>query len=786
MYLGGSSLHSDPTSMRVLSCLTTEHNLLLVTLAALICTLGAWTSLNLLGKARGGHGGTAKAWVFFGAVAAGSSVWCTHFVAMLAFEPQTPVSYEAGLTALSLILVIFTSTIAFLVASMNVTFAASLGGAAFGGGVAVMHYVGMAAFSVDATILWNSGYFTASLAWSIVVSALAFQSVASANPAWARYGAPGLLVGSVVGLHFTGMAAMTILPFAPSDAAATSSEAREMLAFAVTGVAVLVMGIVWVSNFVDRAVREQAAQRLRHLAGSSADGMIITQNDEIIEANAAFEALSGFARDDLIGQPVSTVGFRVDTLVEGAVVRTTLQAACGDSVAVEIAAHTESGEQGLRVYALRDIRPRLEQERRIANLARTDALTGLPNRASFLEHLDHIIADCEVGSSLALLAIDLNRFKEVNDLQGHAAGDIVLRVLSERMRGVLREREYLARLGGDEFVATCRVSGRDDALDFAVRLEKQLFSTVQIDHVEAVCGASIGIALYPDHAPNATTLMNNADLAMYRAKGSPIDNICFYAEEMDEALRVRRRMISDLREALPRGELELRYQVQVDITTERSVGYEALLRWRHPERGYVSPTEFIPLAEETGLILPIGEWVLRTACAEAATWDEPDTIAVNLSAIQLHQIELPDIVEQILIETGLPPSRLELETTETSLMKDPQRAIHVLKRLKELGISIAMDDFGTGYSSLSTLRAFDFDKIKLDKTFVDGIDKDAQARAVMLAVLALGNALSIPVLAEGVETKEQVDFLKSRGCDKVQGYFFGRPVPAVERKKAVA
>lgn len=769
--------------MRILSCIATEHNIFLVGLAALICSVGAWVAMGLLRRARAGDGNTLKAWIFLAAVAAGSSVWCTHFVAMLAFEPQTPVGYDPALTALSLAVVILSSVAAFAIAAERIPFAPEAGGAVFGAGVAIMHYVGMAAFSVDASVQWSAVYLPASVLWSVAVSSLAFNRAVDPDPRWVKGGGAAVLVLAVVGLHFTGMAAVTILPFAPSDAGATSAAARAMLALAVTGVALLVVGIVLITNFIDRQMRQQSLSRLRHLAESSADGIVIEQNEKIIEVNAAFERLSDLSREELIGSPVSAAGFTGRHLGEGTIERGTINSKHGANIPVEIAAHTESGKPGeaaLRVYALRDIRPRLEQEQRIAKLARNDSLTGLPNRAAFLEHVQQSIAGRKDGTSLALLAIDLNRFKEVNDLQGHAAGDLVLRVLAERMRNVLREGEYLARLGGDEFVALSAVVDRNEALNLAARLEEQLFSTVQIEHVDAVCGASIGIALLPEHANTATALLNNADLAMYRAKGSLLDNICFYAEEMDEAVRLRRRTIGDLREALTRGEFELRYQAQVDVNTERVTGYEALLRWRHPERGFVPPTEFIPLAEETGLILPIGEWVLRMACAEAATWEEPWTIAVNLSAVQVGQIELPELVHQILLETGLPASRLELETTETSLMKDPQRSSHVLRRLKALGVSIAIDDFGTGYSSLSTLRAFSFDKIKLDKSFIDGIEQDAQARAVMLAVLALGNALSIPVLAEGVETKEQFEFLRSRGFGKVQGYLFGRPVAQID------
>ena len=774
--------------MRIVTCFVEEHNLFLVSLAALICAFGASTSISLLRRAKDRDVSFSHAWALLGGIAAGSSIWCTHFVAMLAFEPNTAVGYEPELTALSLVLIVCTSVAGFLIAAQRFFGAAEMAGVVFGAGVAMMHYVGMEAFSIDALVTWSALYLAISIAWVMTCSVLAFQAVDLSKPLQAQRFSSALLVVAVVGLHFVGMAAMTITPLAPAEGAVTSAVAREMLAFAVTGVAILVVGIVWVSHFLDAGMRHQASSRLRHLASSSADGMIITQNGVIAEVNAAFEHLSGTPRQALIGQVVGAAGFDPMTLVDGAIDRRGLRHSDGEEIPVEITVHTEAGKAGdnLRVYALRDIRPRLEQERRIATLAKTDALTGLSNRAAFLEHLDTEIAALRGTNQLALLAIDLNRFKEVNDLHGHAAGDTVLRALSERMLAVLREGEFLARLGGDEFVALRRTTSREEALEFAERIEKPLFSTVRLEQTDAVCGASIGVAMFPEHAKTATQLMNNADLAMYRAKGSLADTVCFYAETMDEVIRNRRKLIGDLREAISRSQFELHYQVQVDIATQKTIGYEALLRWRHPERGFVSPLEFIHLAEESGLIMPIGEWVLREACKAAAHWDDHLTVAVNLSAIQLHQMDLPEVLEQILAETGLPASRLELETTETSLMQDPERAIHVLNRIKSLGVSVAIDDFGTGYSSLSTLRAFNFDKIKLDKTFIDGIEKDAQARAVMLAVLALGKALEIPVLAEGVETQAQFEFLRSRGCESVQGFLFGQPASLIGRREAEA
>jgi diguanylate cyclase len=319
------------------------------------------------------------------------------------------------------------------------------------------------------------------------------------------------------------------------------------------------------------------------------------------------------------------------------------------------------------------------------------------------------------------------------------------------------------------------VRDRSEAIDLAERLETQLFAPIRHEHADIVCGASIGIALYPDDAGSTTELLNNADLAMYRAKSSLTLSVCFYEESMDEVVRARRKTMTELRDALTRDQFELHYQVQASVTTGEITAYEVLLRWKHPERGYIPPAEFIPLAEENGLILPIGEWVLRTACAQAATWRIPYKLAVNLSAVQLGQIDLPRIVHQTLLETGLSPSRLELEITETALIMDPERTTHILRQIKALGVSIAMDDFGVGYSSLSTLRAFPFDKIKLDRSFMSELEASPQARAIIRAVLALGESLNIPVLAEGVETEQQLSFLQEEGCDEVQGYLLGRP-----------
>ncbi|WP_237709182.1 EAL domain-containing protein [Sphingomonas elodea] len=427
------------------------------------------------------------------------------------------------------------------------------------------------------------------------------------------------------------------------------------------------------------------------------------------------------------------------------------------------------------VTTFEDISERRRSEARIAHMALHDALTGLPNRVQFHSWLDAEMARTEGGGTrLAVVAIDLDRFKEINDSLGHAEGDRVLREMGHALQSLLQEHEIAARMGGDEFAVAKRYEHPAELEAFVARLEACIFSGFAA-HGSLAIGASMGVAVFPGDAADREALLNNADLAMYRAKGDFAERICYYEPGMDEQARHRRVIANDLRYAAARGELRLLYQPQRSLRDDQLVGYEALLRWAHPKLGGIPPMDFIPIAEETGEIIRLGEWVLRTACAEAAAWPVGHKVAVNLSPVQLLKPDLPEIITEILVETGLAPTRLELEITETALIADKARALHSLRRIKALGVRVAMDDFGTGYSSLDTLHSFPFDKIKIDKSFLAESERSEQARAIIRAILALGRSLSIPVLAEGLETDAQRDLLMREGCAEAQGYLFGRP-----------
>jgi diguanylate cyclase (GGDEF)-like protein/PAS domain S-box-containing protein len=436
-----------------------------------------------------------------------------------------------------------------------------------------------------------------------------------------------------------------------------------------------------------------------------------------------------------------------------------------------------NGAPEYMLTVIRDITERKRAEERITHLARHDQLTDLPNRTAFNERLAAALNRAEdSGLRFAVLCIDLDRLKEVNDILGHAAGDMLLCEVSRRLREASGDL-FLARLGGDEFVQIAEDAGpTSNIVALTDRLLAAVAVELDIQGVKIHASLSIGVAIFPDDGRDTTTLLANADAALYRAKAEGRGVTRFFELDMDKRQRERHAMRHDLSTAIERGEFAMFYQPQAEVTGE-IVGFEALLRWRHPLRGSVPPSAFIPVAEDNRLIVRIGEWVLREVCREAASWPRALGVAVNLSPVQFQHGDLPGLVHSILLETGLSPSRLELEITEGVLMDDSSCGLSVLRRLKSLGVRIAMDDFGKGYSSLSYLQSFPFDKIKIDRAFVSKVARNPQSAAIVRAVLGLAHGLGLPVLAEGVETEEELAFLAAEACDQVQGYLIGRPRP---------
>ncbi|MEO6012487.1 MAG: EAL domain-containing protein, partial [Devosia sp.] len=425
-----------------------------------------------------------------------------------------------------------------------------------------------------------------------------------------------------------------------------------------------------------------------------------------------------------------------------------------------------------------DVTEQRRMEARVRHLARHDALTDLPNRAYLREQMDRIGRRIHRNETVAVLCLDLDHFKDVNDTFGHAVGDHVLVEVAARLKQCARDDDIVARLGGDEFALIVQaLDDPRDASTIAARIIKLMAEPMQIEGHQVHIGTSVGIALAPGDGEDVETLLKNADTALYRAKSEGRGNYHFFERSMDEVLQHRRMLEQGLRVALARGEFRLMYQPLLDLKTSRICCIEALLRWDHPEHGTISPTEFIPVAEESGLISSIGEWVLDEACKAAATWPDDVRIAVNLSPAQFKQRGLVERVVRALDDAGLRAQRLELEVTESLLLANTDATLQILHRLHGLGVRISMDDFGTGYSSLSYLRSFPFDKIKIDRTFVAGLTHDDESAAIVRAVVDLGHSLGMSITAEGIETEAQLDAVREQGCDEGQGFLFSPPLP---------
>jgi diguanylate cyclase (GGDEF)-like protein len=428
-----------------------------------------------------------------------------------------------------------------------------------------------------------------------------------------------------------------------------------------------------------------------------------------------------------------------------------------------------------------DITEQRRSEAKIAHMAHHDALTDLANRVLLNERLEDALTRVHRNEIVAIHHIDLDQFKAVNDTLGHPAGDKLLKMVADRLRRLVRESDTIARMGGDEFaIAQVAIADPADATALAQRIIKSMSEPFDIDGRQAVVGASVGIAVGPGDGSSPDDLLRNADLALYRAKGDGRGTFRFFESEMDLQMQARRILEQDLRKALPAGEFELYYQPVVNLASNEVSGFEALIRWNHPEQGVVAPGAFIPLAEDIGLIVPIGEWVIRQACATAARWPEDLHVAVNISAIQFRNPGLLQVIVGALAASGLPATRLEIEITETVLLQDKETTLAILHQLRALGVGISMDDFGTGYSSLTYLQCFPFDKIKIDRSFVKDITENTGSLNIVRAVAALANGMGMTATAEGVETREQLDKITSEGCTEVQGFLFSKPLPVHE------
>jgi len=530
------------------------------------------------------------------------------------------------------------------------------------------------------------------------------------------------------------------------------------------------------ARFADPALTSVA------LAEMSMPVLILDPAGQIAFANASAGRLFGHAdvKGASLNELLARAGVHADTdLLAVSAPRSIPELHLSDGRIVSLAADVLS--DGCTLITFDDVSSRV----RNAELARRDGLTGLANRDTLAVGLADTLQRGD--EAVAVLCIDLDRFKAVNDSLGHPIGDALLRRVAERLCDAAGEDALVARMGGDEFAIVQRGGTQPEAAEaLAARLVDLIGRTYVLEGHMINVGASVGVAVAPSDGSTAAILLKNADLALYRAKFDGRGTFRFFEREMDVRMQARRAMEIDLRRALAMRQFHLLYQPQVELAGNRIVGFEALLRWTHETRGLVPPAEFIPLAEEIGVIGTIGEWVLRTACVEAATWPEGVSVAVNLSPVQFHSGKLVETVASALAHSGLAPDRLELEITEGALLNDTEAVLVALNRLRAIGVRISMDDFGTGYSSLSYLQKFPFDKIKIDQSFIRGMGDNPECGAIVRAVAGLGASLGMKTTAEGVETAEQLAAIRAEGCCEVQGYLTGRPISATDAASLLA
>jgi diguanylate cyclase (GGDEF)-like protein len=811
---------------RVLSCLVNEHDWRFIVLAGVICFAASLVAVNIFHRAVASQARSRLIWIAIAGGAIGYGIWATHFIAMLAYDPGIATGYGVTLTALSLAAAMALTSTGFGFAANDFgRWGAPIGGAIVGAGIASMHYLGMWALEVPGRVTWSADLVVVSIALGVLLGIAALATAVRFNGRRATIVAALLLTLAIVSHHFTAMGAVEIIPD-PTRAPDTLFLSSTSLALAIAGVALSVLGMSFVGTLADRRlahrtnkfegiisqlsraqVELEASQRELHeqkirlntAINNMSQGLILFDSSErIVVRNQRYIEMYGLTSDvaqpgrsfrELIQHRKNTGSFKGDIdeyrstllsdLAHGKTTQTLIHPSDGRSIQIV----NQPLPDGGWLATHEDVTEQRRSEAKVAYLAHHDALTGLANRVAVGQKIEEAAArHRRWGVSFSVLLLDLDRFKYVNDTLGHPAGDALLQEVAIRLKASLRETDVLGRLGGDEFaiIQAGETNQREAASAFADRIIEVIGKPFSIDGNEVNIGTSIGIALAPEHASSPDDLLKMADMALYRAKSAGRNSHRFFDSEMTEAAGARRAVETELRHAILNGQLTLYYQPIIDSKTSKICAVEALIRWRHPTKGVILPDQFIPLAQETGLINPIGEWVLRTACAEAAKWPSGVKVAINLSPMQFRKANLGEAVMSALAQSGLPAERLELEITETTLIDSATECLPTLRQFKNAGISIALDDFGTGYSSLSYLTMFPFDKIKIDKSFIQNMTKRADCAAIISATLNLAQSLDIETTAEGVETVEQYRFLRLAGVTSLQGFLFKRPGPVSE------
>ncbi|MGY4503438.1 diguanylate cyclase (GGDEF)-like protein [Bradyrhizobium sp. GM24.11] len=781
---------------QVLFCLTDQHDWRLVALGGVVCLLASAAAISLFHRARAASGSARLVWIMLDAVVAGCGIWATHFIAMQAYGPGAGGAYNIPVTVLSLI---FAIAVTFIGLSISVSTTrrglVAVGGAVVGAGVASMHYTGMMAFEIPAHVGWTTGTVTVSILLGILFGSAALYVAARSDSPSNALAAMILLTIAIVSHHFTAMGALELTPD-PTLVISGLSIPPQSLSILTASAAAAILVIALTAAVLDRRAKGEIGRQQvvldtalenmsQGLCMFDAEGKIILFNERYAamlrrsDMQLAGRVLLDILREEAAkgqwnGEPEQFFARLVEDAREG---RTTTDVVRRFDRSIRVVNQPMQG--GGWVATFEDITEWLDAQAKISHMARHDALTNLPNRVLFHEQLEQGLRRAGANDQLAVLCLDLDHFKDINDSLGHPIGDALLKEVGRRLKATVGEHDTVARLGGDEF-AVVQIGRSEEAAARALAgcLVEVISAPYEIDNHQIVIGVSIGISLSPQDGSNPDELLKNADLALYRAKADGRGTYRYFETGMDARAQARRLLEMDMRAALQRDEFQPYYQPIRDVASDRVVAFEALLRWNHPQRGLMSPINFIPLAEETGLIIQLGELVLQGACADAATWPDDIGVAVNLSPVQFKNPNLIASVTDALEKSGLAARRLELEITESVLLQNSEATLTTLHDLRAMGVRISLDDFGTGYSSLSYLRSFPFDKIKIDRSFVSELATREDSVAIIRAVTGLGRSLGIVTTAEGVENDAQLELLRREGCTQAQGYLFSQPRPA--------
>ncbi|PPA69479.1 bifunctional diguanylate cyclase/phosphodiesterase [Jeotgalibacillus proteolyticus] len=742
----------------------------------------------------------------------GAGIWAMHFVAMLAIHLNIPVQYDVHLVLLSILPAVISSGIALYIISRQKLekLHVFLGAFFMALGIAFMHYIGMEAMIMDAEIVYNPYLFVLSIlvAFFAAVAAIYLISFISKNYQkkkilWRKMISSLIMGAAISGMHYTGMTAASYEIHQHTNMAGLDPVNKTYLAYGIGIIVLILLGIVSLSIMIDRRFENQSVisqRRFYSVIESASDAiMLYDGHGTILSWNKGAEEIFGFEKNEMVGENVKKIipkryhkaqeltmeefASTGDIEVMGQIVE--MEAMNNDGIEFPIEISVAAWKEEDQIFfssIIRDITERKRNENKMNQMVYLDPLTGLPNRFLLKDRLMLAINQAKRNHhALSILFIDLDRFKYINDTLGHAVGDKLLIQVAKLLQSLLGKHDTVSRQGGDEFIVLLPQTTDVKVTKRAKAIVDALNHPLIVDDQELYITPSIGIAMYPADGQDSETLIKNADTAMYQVKELGKNNFQFYTPEMNEAVTRKMKLEIGLRKALEREEFTVAYQPQINVISNEIIGSEALLRWNHPEWGLISPSEFIPIAEETGLILPIGEWILKEACLQNKEWQkqgfEDMRIAVNISSRQFKQSDLIDRVKKILKETGLAPHHLELELTE-SIIQDSKHAVEKMQQLKDMGIHLSIDDFGTGYSSLNYLKTFPIHTLKIDRSFTRNIFTDSKDASLVETIITMAHNLNLKVIAEGVETIEQLQFLQQKQCNEAQGYYFSHPISA--------